>query len=173
MKLAAPGDRSFAIDVFEEQHLNIDHSGAGDRAKFLANVSYWTGSIDGIAVIQKSSLEVTAESLLDEVGWGRMISIDGGHTEQCTLNDSRLSEAVLHETGLAIVDDCFDEGGRMSPPASPATVSTRQPAFGHSRSVPTRCTSRSRTITLCTRRGFALCMRTTRNESIGCSAGRC
>src|SRR5689334_11579564 len=37
MRLAAPEDRCFAIDVFDDQHLNVDHSGAGDRAKFLSN----------------------------------------------------------------------------------------------------------------------------------------
>src|SRR5580698_4214552 len=30
---------AFAIDLFEKQHLNIDYSGMGDRAKFLRNLS--------------------------------------------------------------------------------------------------------------------------------------
>ena len=110
MRLAAPDDRGFAIDVFEDQHLNVDRSGAGDRRKFLDNVTRWTGSIEGIAVIQQSSLEVSPEFLLREVGLCRMISVDGGHTEQCTLNDLKLCDAVLRDGGVAIIDDCFDEG---------------------------------------------------------------
>jgi len=113
MRLAAPEDRCFAIDVFDDQHLNVDGSGgveAGKREKFLRNVVRWTGSIDGVSLIQKSSLDVTPEFLVGQVGMCRMISIDGGHTEQCTLNDLKLSQAVLRNGGVAIVDDCFDEG---------------------------------------------------------------
>jgi len=110
MRLAAPEDVSFAIDVFEDQHLNVDHSGAGSRTKFMENVIYWTGSLDRVAVIQKSSLEVSPESLFSQVGPCRMVSIDGGHTEQCTVNDLKLSEAILQDKGIAIIDDCFDEG---------------------------------------------------------------
>jgi hypothetical protein len=109
MRLAAPEDRCFAIDVFDDQHLNVDHSGAGDRVKFLSNVAYWSGSVDGVAVIQQSSLDISADRLLGEVGRCRMVSIDGGHTEECTLNDLRLAEAVLQERGVVIVDDCFNE----------------------------------------------------------------
>jgi peptide chain release factor 2 len=34
-----PGERALAIDVFEDQHLNVDHSGKGDRARFEENVA--------------------------------------------------------------------------------------------------------------------------------------
>lgn len=35
---AAENERALAIDVFENQHLNTDRSGAGDRDAFLSNV---------------------------------------------------------------------------------------------------------------------------------------
>ena len=44
LKLTAiPPERSFAIDIFGDQHKNEDHSGFGDRETFLQNVFRWTG----------------------------------------------------------------------------------------------------------------------------------
>jgi hypothetical protein len=103
----SPGETSFAIDVFGDQHLNVDRSGAGDREKFLANVARWGGSTDGIELIQKSSLAVRPEEILNRAGRCRLLSIDGGHTEECVLNDMRLAEAVLQEHGIVILDDYF------------------------------------------------------------------
>ena len=103
----APGETSFAVDVFGDQHLNVDRSGAGDREKFLANVARWGGSTDGIELIQKSSLAVRPEEILNRAGRCRLLSIDGGHTEECVLNDMRLAEAVLQDHGIVILDDYF------------------------------------------------------------------
>jgi hypothetical protein len=36
--LAEPDERAFAIDIFDEQHLNEDHSGQGDRKVFEENL---------------------------------------------------------------------------------------------------------------------------------------
>jgi hypothetical protein len=38
-----------------------------------------------------------------------MFSIDGAHTEEATINDLRLAEAVLLQDGIVILDDCFNE----------------------------------------------------------------
>jgi hypothetical protein len=109
LKLGAKSDeKCFAIDVFHEQHLNIDNSGSGDRDKFLQNVHRWTGNTD-IAVIQSSSLDVTPADIIDAVGLCRLVSIDGGHTEELAYNDLRLIEAVLTGHGVVILDDFFNQ----------------------------------------------------------------
>ena len=105
---AAENEKCLALDVFGEQHLNIDHSGFGDRHTFLRNVRRWTGDTN-IAVIQASSLEVTPADIVDAVGRCRRLSIDGGHTEDITQHDLRLAEAVLTEDGVAILDDFFNQ----------------------------------------------------------------
>lgn len=101
-------EKAFAIDVFEEQHLNIDHSGCGDRAKFFDNVRRWAGTSARVDVIAKSSLEVYPKDILSLCGKARLLSIDGGHTERCTMNDLLLAEATLADQGVLIVDDYFN-----------------------------------------------------------------
>jgi hypothetical protein len=109
MRLAARGTPGFAIDIFGDQHLNVDSSGLGDRARFEANLAAWPAAGGALTIFQRSSLDMTAEEILGAVGSCRCVSIDGGHTEACTLSDLRLADAVLHDQGVAILDDCFNE----------------------------------------------------------------
>jgi len=105
---ASQGEKCFAIDVFSDQHLNVDYSGYGDREIFSANVERWTGDCD-VHIIQKSSLSVRPADILKQCGPVRLMSIDGGHSEECTYNDLRLAERVLTDSGVAIIDDYFNE----------------------------------------------------------------
>ncbi len=107
---AGPGVPSFAIDVFDDQHLNTDGSGHGDRARFEANLRRWSPGHGPVGILQRSSLDVTPEEVRAAAGGPcRFVSIDGGHTAECTLSDLRLAEAVLHERGVALLDDVFRE----------------------------------------------------------------
>jgi len=105
----AAGENAIAIDIFEDQHLNLDGSGAGDRAIFEGNLRRWLGRSDDVAVLQRSSFEVTPSDILDSVGPLRLASIDGGHTEDCVINDFGLIESVLAPRGVVILDDYFNE----------------------------------------------------------------
>ena len=102
------GEKALAIDIFEYQHLNVDRSGLGDRSTFLANVRSWTDCADRVEIVARSSLEVRAEEILALTGQLRLASIDGGHTEECTLNDLRLFERCLAPQGIVIIDDYFN-----------------------------------------------------------------
>jgi hypothetical protein len=104
----APGERTFAIDVFEDQHLNVDGSGSGDRVRFLDNVAKWTGNAS-VEIIHRSSLAVRPDDILGLVGPCRLVSIDGGHTEQCVDNDLRLVESVLLPMGVVLLDDVYNQ----------------------------------------------------------------
>lgn len=105
---AAKDERLFAIDIFDDQALNIDKSGHGDHEIFLRNVAVWGGSTERLVVISKSSLQVAPNEILEKVGPVRLASIDGGHTEECALNDVHLVERVLADYGVAIIDDYFN-----------------------------------------------------------------
>lgn len=105
---AAPGEGTFAIDVFEDQHLNLDGSGSGDRGTFLHNVAAWTGN-RSVEIIQRSSLAVRPADILRLAGPCRLVSIDGGHTEECVENDLRLTESVLMPMGVALLDDFYNQ----------------------------------------------------------------
>jgi hypothetical protein len=101
-------EKAFAIDVFEEQRLNPGRSGKGDRAIFLANVRRWAGSDAQILCISRSSLDVHPDDILAGCGRVRLLSIDGGHTAECVLNDLLLADAVLQDGGVAVIDDYFN-----------------------------------------------------------------
>ena len=101
----APGEKIFAIDVFEDQHKNIDGSGRGDRQMFLNSVNaHAPGTV--MEVIQESSLDLPA------LGWPqrhansiRFFSIDGSHTRKATLNDLKIAEQTTMDGAIVAVDD--------------------------------------------------------------------
>jgi hypothetical protein len=104
--LARPHEKAIAIDVFEDQHLNVDQSGRGDRIAFLTNLERWASTRD-VELIQRSSLEVSPEEIIAKVGKCRLISVDAGHTEECAFNDLNLAEAVATDQGIILLDDFF------------------------------------------------------------------
>jgi hypothetical protein len=105
---AGPEERAFAIDLFEDQDQNTDDSGKGDRTRFVQNVRAFSGRDQDVLVISKSSLEVSPGEIVNELGPARLISIDAGHTAECTNNDLKLAAAVMDEGGVAILDDYFN-----------------------------------------------------------------
>ena len=101
----APGEKIFAIDVFEDQHKNIDQSGRGDRQMFVSSVNVHAPGT-AMEIIQESSLDLPA------LGWPRshansirFFSIDGSHTRAATLNDLRIAEKTTKDGAIVAVDD--------------------------------------------------------------------
>jgi len=98
-------DSMFAADVFGAQHLNVDHSGRGDKAKFLSNIAKFGLNSSLITLFEGSSLN------LRKPPWQlRLLSIDGGHTDRITTNDLVWFLENAHPTGVAILDD-YDNSG--------------------------------------------------------------
>jgi len=101
----APTEKIFAIDVFEDQHKNVDQSGHGLRQTFLDNVNSYAPGLP-VVVIQESSLDLFA------IGWPqqhahsiRFFSIDGSHTRNATLNDLKIAAHTATEGAIIAVDD--------------------------------------------------------------------
>lgn len=105
---ALSDEAAFAIDVFEQQDLNLDKSGKGDRERFLENLKRHAGSTDGLVVMVEDSLRLKPERILTAAGAARFMSIDGGHTDECTRHDLRLAEACLAGGGIIVLDDYFN-----------------------------------------------------------------
>ena len=80
LHLAGSRHKDLAIDVFDDQHLNTDRSGHGDRGRFIDNVIRWGGNPAAIDILQKSSLSVSEDDILARVGRSILFSVDGGHT---------------------------------------------------------------------------------------------
>jgi hypothetical protein len=107
--LSRPPEKAVAIDLFENQHLNVDSSGKGDLAAFRANLERHADS-QRLVLHQGDSTRLAAFDLMRLAdGPMRLISIDGGHTEEITASDLAVADASLAEGGIAIVDDVFNE----------------------------------------------------------------
>lgn len=104
------GARGVAIDIFEDQHLNPDGSGKGDRAAFLANLERFGVGVDRQTVIARDSRKVTPGEIRAALGdRGAMIfSVDGAHTTEYTRADLNLAAASIDPGGVVIVDDLFN-----------------------------------------------------------------
>lgn len=100
--LLAPGETAVAVDVFADQHKNIDQSGAGDRAKFEANLARHAPGAR-VRIIQGSSLDLGDLGFRDNRF--RLFSIDGGHSALATRNDLELAEACAVPGGIVALDD--------------------------------------------------------------------
>jgi hypothetical protein len=108
--LRRAGERAVAIDVFEDQHLNVDQSGQGDRAVFERNVRRHVGSTEGVVVHKADSRLLSGADVLALAGGPvRLFSIDGGHTVELTTCDLRTAVGCLADGGIIVVDDVYNE----------------------------------------------------------------
>lgn len=102
------GEMAFCVDIFENQRLNVDFSGAGNRDIFISNIKSLVGHTEHISIIENDSALVTPTDIKDLTGPVRLFSIDGAHTMQATYSDLCLAVDSLADSGVIIVDDCFN-----------------------------------------------------------------
>lgn len=101
------GETAVAIDVFEDQHKNLDPAyTSANRKEFDRQTAKFLPP-DATVVIKGSSTELAASDISTH-GVVRFFSIDGGHTEVVTLNDLRLAEQTLCKGGIAALDDILN-----------------------------------------------------------------
>ena len=108
--LCRPDETAIAIDVFENQELNTDNSGRGDRSVFQSNLAKYSDGAN-VEIIQSDSTLVTPDRLI-AAGKGRPVrifSVDGSHTTEHTLSDLMLASDVLAARGVIILDDFFNQ----------------------------------------------------------------
>lgn len=101
---------SFALDVFDEQSLNIDGSGSGSLFIFKDNLRQFDiHKGQNTRIVQADSTDNLAmkNSGLEE-GAFRFISIDGGHTVEHTVSDLELASRLLAPQGVVILDDILN-----------------------------------------------------------------
>jgi hypothetical protein len=110
LQLSQRGDGSaLAIDLFDDQDLNVDKSGNGDYKRLVRNVRRWS-TTEGLVVHQGDSTKLEPDHLVELAGGAvRIFSVDGGHTADVVCSDMRLAEATLHTGGVVVADDVFNE----------------------------------------------------------------
>ena len=65
--LTAPDEVAYAVDIFDDQHKNVDRSGKGDRVIFEDNVRKFAPHAN-VVVIQESSLELDGTDFMSTSG---------------------------------------------------------------------------------------------------------
>jgi hypothetical protein len=106
--LTNDSEECFAIDVFESQHLNVDHSGRGSLGAFLAHVENLMPSQRRVfRVIQRDTTSFSVVEIIELFGKRgvKFFSVDAGHTIQHTCNDLQLVQEVLSAGGIVALDD--------------------------------------------------------------------
>lgn len=114
--LSADEEKAVAIDIFENQELNVDRSGAGDLRQFLENFDKFDGRRSKLIVHKSDSLQLKNRDLLHAERppmaslrrTFRLFSVDGSHTADHTINDIEVAFSVLRPGGMVIVDDFYN-----------------------------------------------------------------
>ena len=101
-------EECFAIDVFDEQRLNVDCSGLGSLAVFLSHVETLMASQRrSFRIVQRDTMSFSTTEVIDlfEKNGVKFFSVDAGHTVQHACNDLALVQEVLVPGGIVALDD--------------------------------------------------------------------
>jgi hypothetical protein len=110
--LRSPGTRTLAIDLFENQDLNLDHSGSGDSSQLRRNLEANCPDPDAVELMARDSLGLGDDDVLEILqrhGRSRWFSVDGGHTVGHAVNDLRLAERLTAPGGIVVLDDYYNQ----------------------------------------------------------------
>ena len=101
-------EECFAIDVFDDQRLNVDCSGRGSLSVFLSHVETLMASQRRFfRIVQRDTMSFSTVEIVDLFGKKgvKFFSIDAGHTIQHACNDLYLAQEVLVPGGIVALDD--------------------------------------------------------------------
>ena len=102
-------EKALAIDLFDEQQLNIDLSGKGNKQTFRRHLSRY-GLSDNVQLLAADSTTLSPMDVTDRVGLVRLFSVDGGHTAEIVESDMAVAAGSLAPGGIIIGDDVFNAG---------------------------------------------------------------
>jgi hypothetical protein len=106
--VARPDEMCIAVDLFENQQLNVDSSGNGSRSVFEGHIrTHFPEMLDRVKIVSCDSMSITpntAWTKLSERGI-RLFSIDGGHTTAHVVNDLSIAQEILVGSGIVLLDD--------------------------------------------------------------------
>lgn len=105
-----PEEVTVGIDIFSDQFLNVDNSGAPEEdllSIFNGNVEKYAPNARQLRIITGDSMVTRAADLIDIAptkGY-RFISVDGGHTAEHVVNDLLLAADLVVSGGVVFLDD--------------------------------------------------------------------
>jgi len=104
-----PGERSLAIDLFEDDSYNLNTPHAGRSRALFENARRLGIKLSDEETFKTSSLDIDAAAILARTtGPVRFFSVDGGHEYRHVENDLVLAERTLTNDGVVAVDDFFN-----------------------------------------------------------------
>jgi hypothetical protein len=105
--MARPGERSFAVDLFEDQDRNLDQSGRGDSSAFEWNLRLHAHGADVETIAGDSLfLDMGARGITSL----RFAHIDGAHYVDAVVSDLMKVQQAVVPGGVVIVDDFMHSG---------------------------------------------------------------
>lgn len=107
---AREDEACIAADLFDNQALNVDHSGSGSKQTFLGYAETVFPEIGGrLHLVEGDSMSVTVPLATATFGTDgvRLFSVDGGHTRLHAINDLVLAQELIVGGGLVLLDDFF------------------------------------------------------------------
>ena len=101
----AQGERAFGIDRF-------DWPDAGLHDRFLANCAAAGLARECVTAWKGDTRTLPVDGLRSTLGVrpARLIHIDGEHSAECLRHDLQLAHAVLHPSGVIVLDDMLHPG---------------------------------------------------------------
>jgi hypothetical protein len=102
------GEQCFAIDIYDDQRLNVDCSGRGSLQAFLSHIETLMPEQRSLfTIVQRDTLSLSAIELVDLLGRNgvKFLSVDAGHSVQHIRNDLCLAQEVLVPGGIVAIDD--------------------------------------------------------------------
>lgn len=109
--LLRENEKGVAIDLYDNQNDNIDHSGKGNLKIFKSNISKHTKGDKSLEIVKSDSIKLTGKIIFDKFNnTFRIFSVDGGHTREVTAHDLKTANDILTQKGgVVILDDYFNE----------------------------------------------------------------
>lgn len=109
--LLMEGERAVAIDIWEDQNLNVDNSGCGSKSTFLKHWENFAPDAE-VRVISGDSMALSVEDIRQEMSRPKckFFSVDGGHTPSHVINDLKLAQELMVSGGVVALDDFLGPG---------------------------------------------------------------
>lgn len=103
-----PDEKCIAIDLFDDQEKNLDHSGMGSLSTFSQHIEdYFPHLKRQIIAVSADSMSFTPANIRQrlDISGARLFSVDGGHTVKHVINDMALAQELLVPGGVILLDD--------------------------------------------------------------------
>lgn len=102
-------ESAIALDIFEQQELNVDESGHGSLSILENNLAIYAGGTSRLKIINADSTTIGAREITAAIGGKlRLFSVDGGHLAGIVRHDLNTASAAICEGGIVILDDYFN-----------------------------------------------------------------